>query len=102
MTQIGTEQSHSGAFGKAAAPDMPERRADRRHRVLKGARLSFNKGFGAAECVVRNVSEHGARLAFGDTAAVPPHFDLLISGEDRPRAASVRWRTMSDIGVELA
>ena len=78
-----------------------DRRAEPRHRVLKGGTLSFNKGYGALECVVRNLSEHGARLAFGETSAVPPRFGLRISGDDRFRDAHVRWRTMTDIGVEL-
>ncbi len=78
-----------------------ERRSEPRRRVLKGGTLTFNKGYGALECVVRNMSARGARLAFGDTAAVPPRFDLRISGEDTGRIAQVRWRTLKDIGVEF-
>lgn len=78
-----------------------ERRSETRHRALKGGSLSFNKGYGALECVVRNLSAHGARLAFGDTMAVPSRFDLVISGDDRVRDAHVRWRTLTAVGVEL-
>ena len=76
-----------------------DRRAEPRRRVLKGGTLTFNKGYGALECTVRNQSDHGARLAFGETAAVPPRFGLRISGDDRVHDARVRWRTMTDIGV---
>lgn len=78
-----------------------DRRAEPRQRIFKGGMLSFNRGYGALECVVRNLSPHGARLAFGETSAVPPHFGLRLSGEDRVRSAHVRWRTMTDIGVEF-
>lgn len=78
-----------------------ERRSETRHRVLKGGRLTFNKGFGALECIVRNLSAHGARLAFGDATAVPARFDLIISGDDRVREARVRWRTQTVVGIEL-
>jgi hypothetical protein len=78
-----------------------DRRGMARHRVLKGGMLSFNKGYGALECVVRNLSDSGARLAFGDTAAVPPRFGLRISGHDMVRDAQVRWRTLTDVGVEF-
>ena len=78
-----------------------DRRAEPRHRVFKGGSLSFNKGYGALECVVRNQSEHGARLRFGETSAVPPQFDLRVGGEDRVRRAHVRWRGLTDIGVAL-
>lgn len=78
-----------------------DRRSGERRRVLKGARLAFNKGFGAFECVVRNLSESGARLSFGETSAVPSQFDLQISGEDVFRKATVRWRTMTALGVSF-
>lgn len=78
-----------------------ERRANPRRRVLKGATLSFNKGYGALQCVVRNESGRGALLAFGDTAAVPAAFDLTIKGKDGSCAARVRWRTMTAVGVEF-
>ncbi|MFI0846405.1 PilZ domain-containing protein [Mesorhizobium sp. IMUNJ 23232] len=78
-----------------------DRRGIERRRVLKGARLTFNKGYGSFECVVRNVSDSGARLTFGDTSAIPSQFDLLISGEDHARRATVRWRTMTALGVSF-
>ncbi len=67
--------------------DLPltERRGSRRHRVLKGAQLSFNGGFGALECTVRNLSETGARLSFGETSAVPPKFQFRLVGEAKRR-----------------
>jgi hypothetical protein len=78
-----------------------ERRGASRRRVLKGATLSFNKGYGALECVVRNESEKGALLCFGETSAVPPAFGLTIKGSDVTHAAQVRWRTMTLVGVEF-
>ena len=78
-----------------------ERRMAERQRVLKGANLSFNKGYGAFECVVKNVSDKGARLSFGDTSAVPSHFSLAIKGEDVRKPASVRWRSSTALGVSF-
>jgi hypothetical protein len=76
-----------------------DRRRDDRRRVLKGARLAFNRGYGALETVVKNLSARGALLSFGDTMTVPTHFDLLIAGEVTPRKASVRWRSLTAVGV---
>jgi hypothetical protein len=78
---------------------LPERRAEDRRRVLRGATLTFNKGYGAFECTVRNQSPTGARLRFGETSAVPAFFDLQISGEGVRRQARVRWRNLTDVGV---
>lgn len=95
MTPI-TEQS-IGIDGKVFA----ERRGKTRHRVLKGAVLTFNRGFGAMECQVRNQSETGARLSMGETLALPAQFEIAIAGEKPSRAAQVRWRTMTAVGVSF-
>jgi len=86
-----------GLDGKVFA----ERRSETRHRVFKGGRLSFNKGYGALECVVRNLSDRGARLALGETTAVPSTFSLVIAGEGISRPAIVRWRSTAAVGVEF-
>ncbi|MBS3650600.1 PilZ domain-containing protein [Pseudaminobacter sp. 19-2017] len=78
---------------------FPDRRETTRRRVLKGARLSFNRGYAVFECVVRNMSDCGARLSFGDSTAVPGRFELLITDEDYSRTAIVRWRSMNALGV---
>ena len=78
-----------------------ERRGEIRHRVLKGGSLSFNNGYGALECVVRNLSGQGAKLAFGDVLAVPPRFSLRVSGEAAAREAQVCWRGETEVGVRL-
>ena len=76
-----------------------ERRKCGRRRVLKGARLEFNRGFGAMEGVVRNLSDGGARIVFGETTGVPQHFDLLIAGENEAKPARVCWRSVDAVGV---
>ena len=78
-----------------------ERRASLRRRVLKGGTLTFNNGFSAFECVVRNQSAGGALLSFAETFALPRQFDVAIAGEDALRRARVRWRSMMTLGVEF-
>jgi len=81
--------------------EFKERRGEIRYRALKGGTLTFDDGRVALECVVRNLSANGARIAMGDTTSVPARFDLVISGDDRVRDAHVRWRAPTVIGVEL-
>jgi hypothetical protein len=78
-----------------------ERRAERRRKVFKGAKLRFNGGYGALDCLVRNFSDKGARLAFGDIAAVPSRFEFRLSGAEAPVPAVVRWRGVEDVGIEF-
>lgn len=93
-----TTTSPSGPGGNAL---LPERRSEMRRRVCKGAKLSFNGGFGALECVLRDQSGRGARLKFGDASAVPTRFELSIAGEAGLRTAHVRWRGLNTVGVFL-
>lgn len=93
--------NHQQPSPAVARADAQERRSAQRHKAFKGARLTFNSGFGSYECVVRNLSESGARLAFGDASCIPPDFDLAISGS-AARPVQVRWRTMTAVGVAFA
>lgn len=85
----------------AARLERPERRTEARRRTFKGATLRFNGGCSVFDCVVRDQSDSGARLSFGDSSGVPTRFHLKIAGEDAARAAVVRWRNANTIGVFL-
>jgi len=89
-------------IGNAYGAADTDRRSRQRHRVLKGAIIRFNNGYGAFECVVRNLSENGAKLTFGETSAVPAAFELKIAGEEEKRQARVRWRSSESVGVSFA
>ncbi len=91
-----TAQNVSGC----GTPFGTERRTGVRQRVLKGATLAFNKGYGALEGVVRNESTRGALLHLGDTAAVPGTFSLTVKGAEA-RMARVKWRDPLRVGVEF-
>ena len=77
-----------------------ERRAAIRQRVFKGAVLSFNRGFSTFECVVKNLSDGGARLNLGDTFPVPSECTLRFADKVQ-RPVSVRWRSATGIGVQF-
>ena len=76
-----------------------ERRAEHRRRILQGALLQFNNGFGSLECVLRDLSSDGARISMAQTTGVPTRFKLAIAGETTPIETIVRWRTPRDMGL---
>lgn len=78
-----------------------ERRRERRNRVLKGATITFNRGYGALQCVVRNMTENGALLAFGETTGLPPEFDIKLADSDQTRRARIRWRRPQFVGISF-
>ena len=84
-----------------AASGAAERRGALRRRVLKGATLSFNRGYSAFECVVRNRSDGGAKLSLAETFALPITFRLTIAGEAQTHTAHVVWRGLDQVGVRL-
>jgi hypothetical protein len=69
--------------------------------VFKGAKVVFNRGYGAFECVVRNLSDRGARLSLGDTIGVPSYFELKITGEESLRRSRACWRSETALGVSF-
>ncbi|GIL00987.1 MAG: hypothetical protein BroJett030_08860 [Alphaproteobacteria bacterium] len=78
-----------------------ERRAARRQRALKGARLVFNCGQSVADAVVRDVSEAGVRLRLGDTVGIPRDCMVAMTGSERMRPGRVVWRTSTEMGLSL-
>jgi hypothetical protein len=95
MTPIMEQGAKPAGFAGA------ERRTAHRQRVLKGATLTFNKGYSAFECVARNLSEGGAKLSLAETFALPTDFRLAIAGKAGVRLAHVVWRKPSEIGVSF-
>ena len=94
-------QSTARMIDRTLSSHSVEKRAEQRHRVLKGGTVHFNKGYSSLECVIRDLSANGARIQMGETLGVPSRFTLSISGEDTRIEASVRWRNERYIGLNL-
>ena len=86
---------------EAPVLNMEERRSDHRRRVLKGANLYFNKGYGAYECLVRNLSDGGALVHMEDSSGLPATFDFVVKGEEGKRSATVSWRLRGIAGIRF-
>ena len=79
---------------------MGERRRRMRRRVLKAAKIGFNRG-SIIDCTVRNISEHGALLQVASPLGIPDSFDLMLDGEKMLLACRVIWRKERQIGIEF-
>jgi hypothetical protein len=69
-----------------------------RLRVLKGAKIIFNRGASVIDCTARNIAPGGAALDVVTTAGVPEEFELRIHGVPDHRC-QIRWRREGRIGV---
>ncbi|MEM8689937.1 MAG: PilZ domain-containing protein [Pseudomonadota bacterium] len=83
------------------ALDPSEKRTSPRRRALKAGVVSLNNGNITMPCVVRDISETGAKLKV-DTGRHPPdHFQLQIELDGLMANCMVVWRDGQQLGVEF-
>lgn len=78
-----------------------DKRGAHRLRVLKQGRVVFNRGFSVLDCVIRDVSETGARIECEHAADIPRHFDLLFVADRMMVPCQMRWRRVPLVGAEF-
>jgi hypothetical protein len=78
---------------------MSDKRKEARQRTFLKGRIIFNNGASSMDCLVRDLSSTGARLALTETATLPDTFDLFIPQKDRTYKANLRWRRTDGIGI---
>ena len=76
-----------------------DHRSVTRARALLKAQIRFNSGMSTMDCVIRDLSEGGARLQLSDSVAIPSTFELYIPKRDETRRAILHWRNSEEIGV---
>jgi hypothetical protein len=77
---------------------MLDRLAPRLRAILK-AELRFNGGASTVACIVRDVSDSGARIELAGDVPIPDRFDLHIAKLQQTRRASRRWKRGLDVGI---
>jgi hypothetical protein len=78
------------------------RRAERRQRVYKHARIIFNNGYAVFDCLVRNISGGGAMLEMETLLGIPRAFQIVLDHDAKARPCRVIWRTDRRMGVAFA
>jgi len=79
-----------------------EQRVSVRKRTLLRGRIVFNNGASSMDCLVRDLSEDGARLELSETMTLPEVFDLQIAQKSATYRSTLRWRRDEAIGVTFA
>jgi hypothetical protein len=78
---------------------MIERRRTRRTQIYGCAKIAVKQSL--QDCVVRDISSLGARLAFMNTACIPDTFELTFDAAHIRRDCCVIWRSLTQIGVKF-
>lgn len=76
-----------------------DHRSVTRARAFLRAQIRFNNGMSTMDCLIRDLSEGGARLQISDSVALPSSFELYIPKRDETRRAILHWRNSEEIGV---
>ena len=71
---------------------MLERRQYPRNRVYYGGMVAFNARNSTLACVVRNVSNRGAKIEFDNSTLLPDRVDFQIARRDLSCSARLVWR----------
>ena len=80
---------------------MDERRAVSRQKSFLQGRIYFNNRRSSVDCLIRDYSEHGARLKFSEAANVPEAIELYIPNKEEIHRARVEWRSGNEMGVSF-
>ncbi len=77
---------------------------DRRHprkRMLKGGVIAFANRHATLPCVVRDLSQSGAKLQVANVAMIPDTFELIVELDGLEAPAEVVWRSTGEVGVRF-
>ncbi len=80
---------------------MQEQRSTERIRSFLRAQITYNNRMTTIDCIIKNYSASGARIALSDTLAVPTEFDVFIPAKQRSHHARLVWRDKESIGVSF-
>ena len=76
-----------------------DKRSELRQRVFLRGKILFNNGASSIDCLVRDISRVGARLALSETTSLPEVFDIHVAQKDHTYRARLRWRREDGAGV---
>ena len=77
------------------------RRATRQKSFLRGC-IYFNNRRSAVDCLIRDISDDGARLLFSDTISIPDVIELYIPQKEQTLRAIVQRRHGAEVGITFA
>lgn len=78
---------------------MSERRTASRQRSFLQGRIFYNNRRSSVDCLIRDISDIGAKLKLSEAITVPEAMDLYIPSKDEFRRARVQWRSGGEIGI---
>lgn len=69
--------------------------------MLKSGKIVFNDRRSVIDCMIRDRSQHGAKLQVVTSVGIPDQFDLVVEADHSTHACRVVWRNQKNVGVEF-
>jgi PilZ domain len=80
--------------------DIREKRLSPRRNTMIIATIVYGGGSVRIDCVIRDLSDGGAKLEVPSARSIPNSFDLMVPGH-RPHHCRVAWRALKELGVQF-
>lgn len=77
-----------------------ENRLSVRRNTAIEAQVVYDGGKSRLGCIIRNLSDTGAKIEVSSVIGVPPNFDL-VAPRYRAKACRVVWRSLREMGVQF-
>jgi hypothetical protein len=78
---------------------MTEHRSHLRQKTFLQGRVYFNNRRSSLDCIVRDMSDEGARLKVSNSVALPEVVELHIPNRDETYRAKIQWRSGDELGL---
>ena len=86
---------------RSGTATMEERRNLNRQRTFLQGRLFFNSRRNSVDCIIRDLSDTGARLQFSAAVAVPDALELYVPHKDQMFRVRVEWRPEQESVIDV-
>jgi len=81
---------------------MNGHRASRRQKSFLRGVVYFDKRRSETACLVRDLSEDGARIVLSQTITIPDVIELQIPQREQTLSARVQWRRADEVGLSFS
>lgn len=81
---------------------MAEGRKSNRKRAILAGKIIYNDLSTSVDCLIRNISEEGAKIEIGETMILPARFQFLVPQHGRTYKARIAWRQDNEVGLEFS
>ncbi|MBV8849897.1 MAG: PilZ domain-containing protein [Methylobacteriaceae bacterium] len=80
---------------------MRENRIEVRQKSFIGARIVYDGGNSTVDCIIKEISASGMRLAVSEKLSIPDEFDLHVPRKGTMHRVRLVWRDSGMAGVEI-